>query len=78
MYIQIRTLTGLVIPLHVDENMTVLRLKKIIKTHTKISPEMQTLLLDGSVLKDDKTLADQKVKSYSIIFLGNKECIKVL
>lgn len=77
MLIQIRNMTDVLFVMNVDPKITVYKLKTLIKSKTRIAPEMQSLMYDGVMLNDSRTLEDEGIKSYAILYLGNRQCIKI-
>eukprot|EP01115_Flamella_aegyptia_P002321 TRINITY_DN136346_c0_g1_i1.p1 TRINITY_DN136346_c0_g1~~TRINITY_DN136346_c0_g1_i1.p1 ORF type:complete len:77 (+),score=13.21 TRINITY_DN136346_c0_g1_i1:1-231(+) len=60
MQLSIRTLTGKAITIEVEQTDTILSVKEKVQDKEGIPPEQQRLSYVGSILADEKTLADIK------------------
>nr|8J0A_A Chain A, Ubiquitin variant R4 [synthetic construct]8J0A_B Chain B, Ubiquitin variant R4 [synthetic construct] len=69
MTIYVKTQDGKIIKLEVNDDDTILNVKKKIEEKTGIPPEDQILIYKGKVLEDDKTLADYNIKENDTLYL---------
>jgi hypothetical protein len=67
--ILIKTLTGLSVPLMVDENETIESLKQKISEKENVSADQQRLVYCGKQLDDNQTLGYYEIKENSTIHL---------
>lgn len=69
MQIFIKTLTGKTIPIDLDEEMTVMKLKNLIKDKLNCPPDTQRLLFAGKQLEDDRSPYDYGLQPESTVHL---------
>ncbi|KAM3146746.1 hypothetical protein pb186bvf_001276 [Paramecium bursaria] len=77
MNISIKTLTGNIIPIEVNQADTILIVKTKIQEKEGYSPDQQNLIFNGIMLENQKTVSDYKIENESILHivlrLRNKE-----
>ena len=69
MQIFVKTLTGRVLAVDLEEDLTVLRLKALIKDKLNCPPETQRLLFAGRQLEDERSPYDYGLQPQSTIHL---------
>ena len=67
--IQIKTMTGLFIPITVTPSMTVLELKLQIKKTEMYEPDQQRIVYSGKQLSDDNQLKDYSISADATVHL---------
>ncbi|KAM3146788.1 hypothetical protein pb186bvf_001318 [Paramecium bursaria] len=77
MNISIKTLTGNIIPIEVNQADTILIVKTKIQEKEGYSPDQQNLIFNGIMLENQKTVSDYNIENESILHivlrLRNKE-----
>lgn len=69
MEIKIKTLTGKITKINIDENILVKQIKNKLQELEGIEPDQQRIIFNGKVLNDETILNISELKSDSILHL---------
>ncbi|KAI5958378.1 hypothetical protein KGF57_002735 [Candida theae] len=69
MKVKVKTLTGRDIPVDVEPQDKIIRIKEMMEEKEGISPAQQRLIFNGSQLDDDKTIQDSGINAGASLHL---------
>ncbi|CCG22099.1 Rub1 protein [Candida orthopsilosis Co 90-125] len=69
MQVKVKTLTGRDIPVDIEPQDKIIRIKEMMEEKEGISPAQQRLIFNGSQLDDDKTVQESGVQSGASLHL---------